>query len=126
MLKIVSLKISTLVPLVLQVPGVFDYVMRHGEWERYFCGQDAKENFPDHLVNVVEGGVPVRAELLPEIVTGFYYACSVYPKYTPVVILEPPGLWNPTIRSRVAHTFVKLLKMESISFISTAVATLCG
>ena len=109
-----------------QVPGVFDLHLRRGEWERYFSGKDAKENFPNHLVNVVEKGIPVRAELLPEIVTGFYYACSVPPKYTPVVILEPPGLWNPTIRSQVGYTFVKMFLQRSVSFISSAVATLCG
>ena len=105
---------------------MFDLHMRRGEWERYFCGKDAKENFPNHLVNVVEAGIPVRAELLPEIVTGFYYACNVPPKFTPVVILEPPGLWNPTIRSQVGYTFVKMFLQCSVSFLSSAVATLCG
>lgn len=109
-----------------QVPGVFDLHLRRGEWERYFCGKDAKENFPNHLVNVIEKGVPVKAELLPEIITGFYYACNVKPKYTPVVILEPPGLWNPKIRSEVAYTFVKMFQQPSVSFLSSAVATLCG
>ena len=110
----------------LQVPGVFDLHLRRGEWERYFSGKEAKENFPNNLVNVVEKGLPVRAELLPEIVTGFYYACNIAPKYTPVVILEPPGLWTPTTRSEVAYTFVKMFKQRSVSFLSSAVATLCG
>lgn len=111
---------------ITQVPGVFDIHMRRGEWERYFCGRDAKDNFPSHVVNVIEKGVPVKAELLPEIVTGFYYACDAKPKYTPVVILEPPGLWNPKIRSEVAYTFVKMFQQPSVSFVSSAVASLCG
>jgi hypothetical protein len=119
-------KTITIESVVALVPGVFDLHMRRGEWERYFCGKDAKENFPNHLVNVVEAGIPVRAELLPEIVTGFYYACNVPPKFTPVVILEPPGLWNPTIRSQVGYTFVKMFLQRSVSFLSSAVATLCG
>lgn len=100
--------------------------MRRGEWERYFCGRDAKDNFPNHVVNVIDKGVPVKAELLPEIVTGFYYACDAKPRYTPVVILEPPGLWNPKIRSEVAYTFVKMFQQPSVSFVSSAVASLCG
>ena len=109
----------------LQVPGVFDLHMRRGEWERYFCGKDAKENFPNHVVNMIEKGIPVKAELLPEIITGFYYSCHVRPKYAPVVILEPPGLWDGKIRSEVAYTFVKMFQQSSVSFLSSAVATLC-
>ena len=100
--------------------------MRRGEWERYFCGKDAKDNFPNHVVNVIEKGIPVKAELLPEIITGFYYSCHVRPKYAPVVILEPPGLWDGKIRSEVAYTFVKMFQQSSVSFLSSAVATLCG
>ena len=113
-------------PLPNQVPGIFDLHMRRGEYERYFCGKDARENFPNHIVNIIEKGIPVRSELLPEIITGFYYSCHVRPKYTPVVILEPPGLWDAKIRSQVAYTFVKMFLQSSVSFLSSAVATLCG
>ena len=112
--------------LNLQIPGVFDTYMRVREWECYYCGQYAKENFPNHVVNVIEKGIPVKAELLPEIITGFYYSCHVRPKYAPVVILEPPGLWDGKIRSKVAYTFVKLFMQSSVSFLSSAVTTLCG
>ena len=118
-----TLKIATCHP---QAPGIFDLHMRLGEWERYFCGRDAKERYPNHIVQLIERGIPVRPNLLPEILTGFYYNCHVRPKHTPVVILEPPGLWSSEIRDKVALSFVKMYEQPSVSFLSSAVATLCG
>lgn len=108
-----------------QVPGRYDLHLRMREWERYFCGRDAKEKYPDHLIHLIEGGIPVKTKLLPEILTGFYYACHMRPQYTPVVILEPPGLWNKVIRSEVAYLFAKMFHHPSVGFLSSAVATLC-
>lgn len=112
-------------PLPNQSKGVFDHKKRR-EYERYFCGNEAREYFSHYLVNVMEKGIPVRSELLPEIITWFYYSCHVKPTETPVVILEPPGLWDAKIRSQVAYTFVKMFLQSSVSFLSSAVATLCG
>lgn len=100
--------------------------MRRAEYQRYFCGSEAKDLYPNYIVNIVERGVPVRPELLPEIVTAFYYDCRVRPKYTPVMVLEPPGLWNDKIRGEVAYSFSKQYMQPSVSFLSSAVAVLCG
>ena len=103
--------------------------MRRGEYERYFCGKEAREKFPEYIVNVIEKGVPAgeAIQMLPEIITGFYYDCRVRPKYSPVVILEPPGgLWNNEIRGKVAYSFLRQFMQPSVSFLSTTVAILCG
>jgi len=103
--------------------------MRRGEYERYFCGKEAKETFPEHIVNVIEKGVPSNEaiQMLPEIITGFYYDCRVRPKYAPVVILEPPGgLWDTKIRGKVAYSFLRQFMQPSVSFLSSTLAILCG
>ena len=100
--------------------------MRRGEYERYFCGANAKELYPDDIVNVVEKGIPRQAHLLPEIVTGFYYDGHVRPKYCPVIVLEPPGLWDDKVRGEVAYSFLQQFQQPSVSFLSSAIAVLCG
>ena len=113
----------------IKAPGMFDLHMRRREYERYFCGKEAKERFPEHIVNVIEKGVPSKKAILmlPEIITGFYYDFRVRPKYTPVVILEPPGgLWDKIIRKKVAHSFLRQFMQPSVSFLSSTVAILCG
>ena len=77
-------------------------------------------------MEVIQKGIPVKSSLLPEIITGMYYKCYVRPMLAPVLILEPPGLWDASIRSNVAYTFVKMFKQPNVSFLSSAVATLCG
>ena len=109
-----------------QAPGVFDLHLRRGEYDRFFCGKKAKESYPQYIVNVIEKGVPVQPHLLPEIVTGFYYDCHVRPKYCPVIILEPPGLWDVNVRGKVAYSFLEMFLQPTVSFLSSAVAVLCG
>ena len=103
--------------------------MRRQEYERYFCGKEAKQNYPGHILNVIEKGMPSKEAIgmLPEIITAFYYDCCVRPKYVPVVILEPPcGLWNKKIRGQVAYCFLRQFLQPSVSFLSSTVAILCG
>ena len=105
---------------------MFDLHIRRREYDRYYCGRQAKEKYPGFIQNIVKNGVPMHSVLLPEIVTGFYYDCLVRPKYAPVVVLEPPGLWDAKVRGEVAHTFVRMFAQPSVSFLSSAVAVLCG
>ena len=105
---------------------MFDLHLRRGEYDRFFCGKKAKESYPQYIVNVIEKGVPVQPHLLPEIVTGFYYDCHVRPKYCPVIILEPPGLWDVNVRGKVAYSFLEMFLQPTVSFLSSAVAVLCG
>ncbi len=100
--------------------------MRRRDYERYFCGEAAKKNHPQFIRRIVVKGVPVKPSLLPEIVTGFYYDCLVRPKYSPVVILQPPGGWEEKVKGQVAHTFIRMYAQPSVSFLSSAVAVLCG
>lgn len=104
---------------------MFDIHIRCLHYERYFCGKEAKERFPEYLRQVVEAGIPVKAWLLPEIVTAFYYDCHVSPKYTPAIVLEPPGLCNDEICGEVAFSLSKQYMQPSVSFLSSAVAVLC-
>ena len=99
--------------------------MRRFTYERYYCGEVAKEFFPGQTMDIVVKGRVVNAQVLPEIVTGLFLDCRVRPKYTPVIILEPPGLWTQEMRREVAYSFVMSFLNPSVCFLSTAVAVLC-
>ena len=77
-------------------------------------------------MNVVQKGIPVREDLLPELIVGCYLDTSTYPKYCPVVIIEPPGLWNESVRARIAAPFLTQFCIPSVAFLSSAVAILAG
>ena len=100
--------------------------MRMREYTRYFCGREAKEQYPEFATSIIKKGIPVDPTMLPEIVTGLYYDCLVRPKYCPVIVLEPPGGWKDDIKREVACTFVRMYAQPSVSFLSSAVAVLCG
>ena len=100
--------------------------MRQAEFIRYFAGRQAKEKYPQYIIDIIEKGVPTQAQLLPEILAGFYFDCCIRPTYVPVIVLEPPGLWNDKIRGEVAYSFVRQFQQPSVSFLSSAVAVLCG
>ena len=99
---------------------------RRTSYERYFCGESAKRNFPNGIVNVIKKGVFIRADLLPELIMGCFLDTHVYSKHCPVIILEPPGLWNDKIRARVAAPFLRQFGSPSVAFMSSAVAILAG
>ena len=105
---------------------MFDFHLRRGHYERYFCGESAKRDYPDHIVNVVKKGVPVRGDLLPELIMGCFLESCVYSKHCPLIILEPPGLWNDEVRARVAAPFLRQFSSPSVAFMSSAVAILAG
>ena len=122
----------------MQVSGIHDLHMRQLQYSRIYSGKQARENFPNDIKEVVKEGKIVLPEYLPEILTCFYLDCSVRPKITPVVILEPPGLWScgtgkgsnagghaADIKEKIARWFVKAYLQPNITFISSAVATLC-
>ena len=77
-------------------------------------------------MNVVTKGIPVREDFLPELIVGCYLDTSTNPKYCPIVIVEPPGLWNEDIRARIAAPFLRQLCSPSVAFLSSAVAILAG
>ncbi|KAL5486910.1 hypothetical protein EMCRGX_G019450 [Ephydatia muelleri] len=112
--------------VVALVPGMYDFHVRRSRYERYFCGKIAKEKYPKHLINVVQKGIPVREDLLPELIIGCYLDTSTDPKYCPVVILEPPELWNKDVRARVAALFLRQFCSPSVAFLNSAVAILAG
>ncbi len=99
--------------------------MRRSSYERCYCGKDARNFFPGQTVDVVVGGKLVNTEMIPEIVTGLFLDCRVRPKYTPVIILEPPGLWSKNTRLELAEVFVRRFHNPSICFLNSAVAVLC-
>ena len=105
---------------------MFDFHIRHLCHQRYYCGESAKRDYPDHIVNVVEKGVPVREDLLPELIMGCLVETRVHTKCCPVIILEPPGLWNDEVRARVAAPFLSQFSCPSVTFMSSAVAILAG
>ena len=105
---------------------MFDLHLRRSMLERYYCGGIAKEKYPDHVVNVVEKGVPVLEELLPELIIDCFRESGSHPGSSPVVILEPPGVWNDDIRARVAAPFLRQLRNPFIAYLSSAVAILAG
>ena len=105
---------------------MYDFHVRRSRNERYFCGKIAKEKYPKHLINVVQKGIPVREDLLPELIIGCYLDTSTDPKYCPVVILEPPELWNKDVRARVAAIFLRQFCSPSVAFLNSAVAILAG
>ena len=67
-------------------------------------------------MNVVTKGIPVREDLLPELIVGCYLDTSTYPKYCPVVIIEPPGLWNESVRARIAAPFLTQFSFLQLHF----------
>ena len=77
-------------------------------------------------MNVVQEGLPVREDLLPELIVGCYLDTFTYPTHCPVVIVEPPGLWNEDVRARVAAPFLRQFCSPSVAFLSSAVAILAG
>ena len=109
-----------------KVDGLYDFHLRRRRYERYFCGKDAKAEYPNHIVNIIQGGIPVRPELLPEIMFGFFIESKVFPSYCPVIVLEPPGLWDNVIRAKVAAEFLRTLNCPSLVYLSSAVAVLAG
>lgn len=96
------------------------------QYERFFCGKDAKELYPDHIVNVINKSVPHRYELLPEITFGCFVDLHICPKYCPVIVLEPPGLWNDNSRANMAASFLLQLRCPLVTFLSSAVAIVAG
>ncbi|KAL5486937.1 hypothetical protein EMCRGX_G019478 [Ephydatia muelleri] len=118
--------VSSIESVVAVVDGLYDFHLRRRRYERYFCGKDAKATYPNHIVNIVQGGIPVRPELLPEIMFGFFIENKVFPSYSPVIVLEPPGLWDNVIRAKVAAEFVRTLLCPSLVYLSSAVAVLAG
>eukprot|EP00731_Ephydatia_muelleri_P018508 Em0011g548a len=121
-----SIITSSVESVVAMVPGIYDFHVRRACYERYFCGKNAKESYPEHLVNVVQEGIPVREDFLPELIVGCYLDTSTNPKYCPIVIVEPPGLWNEDIRARIAAPFLRQLCSPSVAFLSSALAILAG
>ena len=71
------------------------------------------------------GGRVVNPQLLPEIITGLFFDCVVMPKYAPLVILEPPGLWDEKMKKDICYSFMKRFENPFVSFLSSAVANLC-
>ncbi len=120
------MKLYLTVSFPAQAPGFYDLHMRREGYERYFCGEEAKRRFPEYVRRIVVKGVPIETRFLPEIVAAFYYDCIVRPKYSPVIILQPPGGWTEDIKGQLAHTFVRRYSQPSVSFLSSAVAVLCG
>ena len=112
--------------LSLKVDGLYDFHLRRGHYQRIFCGKDAKVRFPNNIVNIVQGGIPVRPELLPEIMFGCFVESGIRPKYCPVIMLEPPGLWCDAIRAKVAAEFLRTMRCPSLIYLSSAVAVLAG
>ncbi len=104
---------------------MYDIHMRRCCYQRIFCGRPAKDKFPGQTTNIVVEGKIENPHPIPEIVTGLFVDCRVRPKYTPVVILEPPGLWSPKVKIQLADVFVGRFQNPSISFLSSAVAVLC-
>ena len=105
---------------------MFDFHIRRAFYERYFCGRNAKEKYPDSIVHVIEKGLPIREELLPELIVGCFLDTNAYTRYCPVIILEPPGLWNDDIRARIAAPFLRQFYSPSVAYLSSAVAILAG
>ena len=105
--------------------GISDLHMRRFTYERYFCGREAKDKYPGQTREMVVGGLVVHPEFLPEIITGLYFDCRVRPKYAPVIILEPPGLWNDKMKKDIGYWFIRRFENPCISFLSSAVANLC-
>lgn len=105
---------------------MFDLHLRLHRYERYFCGESAKRDYPDHIVKVVEKGVPVHGNLLPELIMGCFLDTHVFSEHCPLIILEPPGLWNDEVRARVAAPFLYQFRNPSVAFMSSAVAILAG
>ena len=94
--------------------------------ERYFCGRNAKEQYPDYVVQVVEKGIPVHEELLAELMFICFLDTHTRPKLCPIIILEPPGLWNNDIRAKIAASFLLHYCSPSVAYLSSAVAILAG
>ena len=109
-----------------KVDGLYDFHLRRSRYQRYFCGKDAKAKYPNHIVNIIQGGIPVRPELLPEIMYGFFIESKAFPLYCPVIVLEPPGLWDNAIRAKVAAEFLQTIPCPSLVYLSSAVAVLAG
>ena len=99
--------------------------MRRFTYQRYFCGREAKDKYPGRTREIVVGGLVVEPKFIPEIITGLYLDCRVRPKYAPVIILEPPGLWNKQMKHDIGYWFIERFRNPCISFLSSAVANLC-
>ena len=105
---------------------MFDFHLGRGHYECYLCGESAKRKYPDHIVNVVKKSVPVRGDLLPELIMGCFLETRVYSKHCSLIIIESPGLWKDEVRARVAAPFLRQFSSPSVAFMSSAVAILAG
>ena len=47
------------------------------------------------------------------------------PKYSPVVVLERPGLWDDQLKREISYSFIMRFENPCVCFMSSAVATLC-
>ena len=127
--------------------GIFDLHLRREQFERYYSGAEARKQFPDHLVRLVENGVlPEKAiQLLPEIMLPFYLECSLKPKYYPsqcctgtgtvapafhvilcasVVVLEPAYGWDDKTKEKLANCLTSVFHPPALCFLNATIAIL--
>ena len=114
--------------IVLKVPGLYDLHLRRNMSSYYglFSGNEAKQLYPGHTYNVISKGVPHSCDHLYEILHRCFEFSEASSARCPMVVLEPPGLWNDKIRSEIAAPFLILFHNPSLVYISSAVAILAG
>jgi len=105
---------------VAKIPDIHDFHGRRAQWNRYYCGEYARLNYPQFLSQVIHKGRLIEQPLLPEIITGIYYAIKEKPFYHPVIIAEPPFQFDQNEKRKIKQIFMDIFRVPSLSFINSA------
>ena len=76
--------------VVARVEGIYHFHMRQDNFERWFSGETALSRYPHDCTRVVIRGNITDFSLLPEILFGLIFNCSISPTVTPIVCLVSP------------------------------------
>lgn len=99
--------------------------IRRGEFERFYCGSDARNRYPNHVQRVVEKGHILSKDLLSELFIRVFMDLGFRPEYHPLLIVEPIMGYDDTEKHGIRRIAFTILASPSVTFVNAAILVAC-
>ncbi|KAI6647682.1 hypothetical protein LOD99_8647 [Oopsacas minuta] len=111
--------------VVARVPGIYDLHMRRGNYNRWFCGENALASYENECTQLVKRGLIDDISLLPEILYGLYIDCKIFPRTTSLLCLVNP-LYCASVELNISYLLHVIYQHPCIRCTPQSVAVCVG